>query len=69
MSDIGDAPAFPRAGVEDGMTYRQYLIAKAIQGLCAALNDYPRGALAYDADQVAEDAIEVADAVLKKVGA
>lgn len=47
----------------DGMTLRDYLAAKAIQGFCANVNTQPTTQNHFD--NLAEDAWRMADAMLK----
>ncbi len=73
MMDRNDGgPAFPTwVESEDGsvpihgMTLRDYLAAKAMQGLIAGAGDF-YGSVDYDADMVVRSAYALADAMLKE---
>lgn len=65
-SKLGDLPAHPAPDIVDyyttGMTYRQWLVGMALQGLLAS--DHKRETH-YDA--IASDAVKHADAVLAEL--
>ena len=60
-------PAFPSHGTMgevnyQGMTLRDYLAAKAMQGICAAMGELKKGCTQ---EAIAKEAYEIADAMLK----
>lgn len=64
---IGDRPAFPTTDgdelrVENGMTYRQWLVGMAMQGMLANPNN-----IDLNDNGIAKEAIACADATLTKL--
>jgi hypothetical protein len=69
VSDFGHSPAFPIRGMNEhpgptGLTVRDYFAAKAMQ---AFISSYPNGSAPSGGDEwaIAEDAYDMADAMLK----
>ena len=67
---IGDEPAFASVayGLDDcywqkGLTTREYFAAKAMQGIC--VNAGRNGHQFHEADELAKEAVKVADALIR----
>jgi hypothetical protein len=66
VSHYADQSAFPRNAMATGLTRREYFVAAAMQGLCAAFDNYRPG-VTVGWHTLAEDAERVADAQLARL--